>query len=364
MRIDAQLAKKNKIFATLLTQNYPEKKRDEQIQLPFVLRMQCILLVDFVTSISFHNYAIYAANIFTSAHIKVNHCEPFWYDADGRKLTVMVYKHLYCYESFLLLLFASSPMEFVATLSNDEFYRLRAISSNLSFTFFSHIRTDTRMSWWILFSTWKVNVGYLLSVNAPLPCAMYLKCCLIPLKSKDIEITFTVIYTMSSRMSPTATPNSIIRCTNGISRDIASMHYHWIKNQSMSSPSTIFHQSCCDIVQVELSYFILMNCQFKWKNLSIQLQCNFHWCVYFQVQNLYSFYVINTNNFSKRKIWWRDLSAENTYNDVYMWMILIELPCNAREKFSNSMERREKNVIYFIWSFQYFAPIPLAQFII
>lgn len=121
----------------------------------------------------------------------------------------MVYKHLYCYESFLLL-FASSPMEFVATLSNDEFYRLRAISSNLSFALFSLIRTDTRMSWWIFFSTWKVNVGYLLSVNAPLPCAMYLKCCLIPLKSKDIEITFTVIYTMSSQMSPTATPNSII----------------------------------------------------------------------------------------------------------------------------------------------------------
>lgn len=110
--------------------------------------MKCILLVDFVTSISFHNYAIHAANIFTSARIKVNHCEPFWYDADGRKLTVMVYKHLYCYESvlLLLLLFASSPMEFVATLSNDEFYRLKAISSNLSSAFFSsYIRTDTRI---------------------------------------------------------------------------------------------------------------------------------------------------------------------------------------------------------------------------
>lgn len=126
----------------------------------------------------------------------------------------MVYKHLYCYESvLLLLLFASSPMEFVATLSNDEFYRLKAISSNLSSAFFSsYIRTDTRICLLggSFFSTCEINVGYLLSVNAPLPCAMYLKCCLIPLKSKDIEITFTVIYTMSSQMSPTATPNSII----------------------------------------------------------------------------------------------------------------------------------------------------------
>lgn len=100
-------------------------------------------------------------------------------------------------------------MKFVAPSNEYKFYRLEAISSNLA-TFCSNRASNS-----VLFlGIWscKLYHGYLLSVNARLQCAscnvqcaMCSKCCLISSKSKDIEIRFTVIYTMSVQMSTTTT---------------------------------------------------------------------------------------------------------------------------------------------------------------
>lgn len=107
-------------------------------------------------------------------------------------------------------------------------------------------------------------------------CAMCSKCCLISSKSKDIEIRFTVIYTMSVQMSTTTTRTTTHTRKNYMHKWILHMtlldalHRMNIRKSSHISSKYGWMYPGKNAKR-KLSHFNLWNCQSEWKILSIRL---------------------------------------------------------------------------------------------